>query len=109
MITMLFLLAQAAPAAPPLDLTHYLLAAMVPVLIGIGFAVGKSFGNKAVVALEEKLKATGHPQAAQTVQFLAVEFARIATETEKAALAQAASKQGLDHPAISVATDGKGL
>ena len=98
---MFLTLAQAAASTLPaaLDWKHVLLATLIPVAL----LVGHRIGNSAAVAIEAKLKATGHPQAAQAFEFLASQLALVATETEKKAMAQAAQAQGLDHPAVDAA------
>lgn len=100
-----FVLAQGIQLPAALDWKHVLLATAIP----CAFLVGRRFANAAEQAAEAKLRAAGHPQAADALNFLARQFASIATEAEKAALSRAASAQGLDHPAIKDATDGKGL
>lgn len=93
-------IAQAAEVSSGLDWKHALLAALLPA----AFLFGRKIGNRASVALAEKLRATGHPQLADASEFLARKFAEIANTAEKQALARAAVDEGLDHPAIEQAT-----
>lgn len=97
---MLLLLAQATADALVLDWKHLVLLMLLPV----AGAVGNWIATRGVKLLEDKLKATGHPQAAEAFDLLASAAAKAFTDAEKQALAKAAADAGVDHPAISAAT-----
>jgi hypothetical protein len=105
MISFVLSLAQATPtqALPSdfqFDWRHALVAfasALAPIIWAWWERGGRTWA-------ESKLVSSGHPQAAETIEFLSSQLGKIATAEEKQALAKAAQDAGLDHPAINKAT-----
>ena len=97
---MIHMLAQQAVDLGGFDWKHVLLALAVPVA---GY-VGHWIGTRGVALVEDKLRAAGHPQAADAFDVLVKNFREVATDADKKELAQQAKDAGIDHPAIERAT-----